>query len=213
MSPLVNVTPSTDGEAALSQIATAKLRFGLDVAFCGGHPDYWAALRFYDWLGLLGDPVVRADLSRMRDEAISDSLAHGTVLDRLHDDNNPVTQDIIKMDETAEEPTEDGGRGKESKDDQGRSHGRPGGTHDAPDLIPENITEDQDGGDKNQPKTGSKQGIGQGLAEGRGGRTDIRPSDPGRINRSAGHLQPFHDALWISGPIPRRPDRPRGYTR
>lgn len=82
MSPLVNVTPSTDGEAALSQIATAKLRFGLDVAFCGGHPDYWAALRFYDWLGLMDDPVVRADLSRMRDEAISDSLAHGTVLDR-----------------------------------------------------------------------------------------------------------------------------------
>lgn len=92
MTPLVNVTPSVDGEAALSQIATAKLRFGLDVAFCGGHPDYWAAIRFYDWLGVLEDPRVRSDLSRMRDEAVADGLARGTVLDRASAalDDSPI---------------------------------------------------------------------------------------------------------------------------
>ncbi|AGI47406.1 hypothetical protein TALC_00401 [Thermoplasmatales archaeon BRNA1] len=78
----VNVTPSQEAEAVLSQIAVSKLRLSRDVSLCGSSAEFWEFRRFYSSFGLLKDPLVACELDIFRNEAISKSLASSSVLDR-----------------------------------------------------------------------------------------------------------------------------------
>lgn len=78
----VNVTPSQEAEAVLSQIAVSKLRLSRDVSLCGSSPEFWEFRRFYSSFGLLENPLVRLELSVYREEAVSRSLASASALDR-----------------------------------------------------------------------------------------------------------------------------------
>lgn len=92
----INITPSSEANVILSQIATSKLHLDRDVALCGDSSIYWDFLIFHSFCGTIDNPVVRSFKDLLGNRAESLAMSKSSILDRASSITSDDSIEVVR---------------------------------------------------------------------------------------------------------------------